>query len=176
MKKAILLLLVECLFTTNLLAQGLTPGDFFKLTECTSFACFSDFVSNKGFSYERTFQDTYSTSYYFASEKNYVTSTGKATRNTASIIFPVNSKYPGVNVSFNTADKSCYIQLLDSFKARGFEPVKETNLNQRVTTAYASPEYKSYSFSVTIGRETIGGTPWTSYCFQLTRNPIIGGM
>jgi hypothetical protein len=167
--KILFLFLLSILIAGTTTAQTLTADEMISKTSCTSFDCFNEFVTNKGFSFNKYVDAESGNMYMFFSDRKFLDVSGTVrTNNSAIINFQKNNKY--INLGFRTANKNQYIKLLLGFQIKGFreENTVQTD-SSRVIVNYTSAKFPDISLTIFYDRAKKGELEWTSYNFDVLR-------
>lgn len=167
MQKSFFLLLLSAIAGTTQ-AQTLTADEMISKTNCKNFDCFSEFVTNKGFSFESSNIDTTGYFYLFLADIPTEDATKQVkVRNVATYIAYKDKR---TGVGFTTVNKSHYQKLLDDFKQKGFAiTLTSTPKPNRVWTYYRSGKYPGVSLGIITEKQKEGNKEWTVYDFTVIR-------
>ncbi len=166
MKKWIVISALLICAASPAISQVLSADEMLEKLNCTDFQCFNGFIVSKGFTYNSSQKDKMWSWYLFETD-NFVNQATETTRtkNIAGIGFVDSSS---TFVSFATANKAYYLELLKQFKAKGFVYEKADNSNG-VVEQYKSQTDPNISLVISYNRRTQHKDSWTEYDFKLTK-------
>lgn len=151
------------LYSDNIYAQGFLSFDvMISLTKCKQLDCFSDYVTEKGFSYAQTHTFEHGTIYRFQADDY----DEKGLLNQTSILFYF--ELEGSSISFRSASKSYYLKFNSLLKEKGYQFVdSDSNPNERNAVRYW---YRKGKYGICITTDILSlldGRRITSYDYNV---------
>ncbi len=152
-------------------SQTIQLSELITKASCKDFTCYNDFITRKGFSFNKNNTDTGGITYIYFSDSEFATTSNPAIIIRDLSVLKIDSA--GVpTVLFGTGEKSHYQSFYDQLAKLGFTQIKTTSKNDKantVETLYQSEKYPKTEVVFSIQAGSSDDSTFTFYSFAVKK-------